>query len=70
MYQHVPFENNSGTSDKRKITEKMLKLYGHVGRSKEGHAVRRMVDAPYQERDAEEDRKPDGKTLVKGTWKA
>ena len=49
----------------KKITEKMGKWYRHVKRREEGYGLGRMVDAPVQERDEEEDRKPVGKTLEK-----
>ena len=49
----------------KKITEKKVKWYGHVKR-KDGWLVLRMLDVP--ERDGEEDRKPFGKTCVKGIW--
>ena len=32
----------------KKITEKRLKWYGHVKRSDDGHALRRMLKAPVQ----------------------
>ena len=33
-----------------KITENVLKWYGHVKRMYEGHMLRRMVDAPVPEK--------------------
>ena len=41
----------------KETTEKRLKWYDHVKCSEEGHVLRRMVDAQYQERDAEDDGK-------------
>ena len=43
----------------RKITEKLLKLYGYVKRRQEGHVLRRKTDAPIRKGDKRKDRKPD-----------
>ena len=41
----------------------------HVKRREEVHVLRRMLDAPVQERDGEEDSKSGGKTRLKEIWK-
>ena len=50
----------------KKITETRPRL---VKRRDEGHKLRRMLDAPVQERDGEEDSKSGGKTRLKEIWK-
>ena len=41
----------------------------NVRRKEVWHMLRRMSDAPYQDRDGEEDRKPGGKTCAIAIWK-
>ena len=45
-------------------------MHIHKPTGKEGHVLRRMLDAPVPgKRQREEDRKPGGKTHVKEIWK-
>ena len=50
----------------RKISEKLLKLYGYVKRRQEGHVLRRT---PIRKGDKRNDRRPDGKICVIDIWK-